>query len=140
MLNPAIFPCSHRCFIRRLFSPPSLVNPDIGPTGCFGSRNKPRPSIFPPPSIGKKRSERGQALPIERKADLHTAGDEFAGEVVHRHPLSAPAGSPGRRGGRSFSVRRSRARKPQIVRARLSSPVFAFATMPWKYPPGDDRK
>jgi hypothetical protein len=31
-------------------------------------------------------------------------------------------------------------RKPQTVRARLSSPVFAFATMPWKYPPGVDRK
>jgi hypothetical protein len=31
-------------------------------------------------------------------------------------------------------------RKPQTVRARLSSPAFAFATMPWKYPPGVDRK
>jgi hypothetical protein len=28
----------------------------------------------------------------------------------------------------------------QIVRPRLSSPVFAFATMPWKYPPGVERK
>jgi hypothetical protein len=35
---------------------------------------------------------------------------------------------------------RSRARSPQIVRARFSSLAFAFATIPWKYPPGDDRK
>jgi hypothetical protein len=28
----------------------------------------------------------------------------------------------------------------QIVRARFSSPAFALATIPWKYPPGDDRK
>jgi len=37
-------------------------------------------------------------------------------------------------------ARRSRERKPQIVRARFSSPAFAFATIPWKYPPGEDRK
>ena len=37
-------------------------------------------------------------------------------------------------------ARRSRVRNPQIVRARFSSPAFAFATIPWKYPPGDDRK
>ena len=32
------------------------------------------------------------------------------------------------------------ARKPQIVRARLSSPAFAFATVRWKYPSGVVRK
>ena len=41
---------------------------------------------------------------------------------------------------RPSPVCRSRARKPQIVRARFNSPAFAFATIPWKYPPGDDRK
>ena len=37
-------------------------------------------------------------------------------------------------------ARRSRLRNPQIVRARFRSPAFALATIPWKYPPGDDRK
>jgi hypothetical protein len=60
-----------------------------------------------------------------------------------RHPQPCPAespaplrpGVPGRRGFPAAAWR-----KPQTVRARLSSPAFAFATMPWKYPPGVDRK
>ena len=53
----------------------------------------------------------------------------------HHPPCPAVARIPDRCCGRAVACR-----KPQIVRARLSSPVFAFATMPWKYPPGVDRK
>ena len=48
--------------------------------------------------------------------------------------IAAKAGCA--RGERPSPAFRSRARRPQIVRARFSSPAFAFATMPWKYPPG----
>ena len=63
--------------------------------------------------------------------------------------LHDPKGRSGRtrrrhqfiRGGtRPSPPRRSRDRRPQIVRAKFSSSVFAFATIPWKYPPGEDRK
>ena len=62
-----------------------------------------------------------------------------------RHGIDHP-GKPerchqfARRGERPSPAFRSRARRPQIVRARFSSPAFAFATIPWKYPPGEDRK
>jgi len=46
-------------------------------------------------------------------------------------PLPSPCSSPSRR---------RLPKAPDRARARLSSPVFAFVTMPWKYPPGVDRK
>jgi hypothetical protein len=57
------------------------------------------------------------------------------------HAATRGAGHPcARQGNRPSPARRSRARRPQIVRVRLSSPAFAFAIIPWKYPPGEERK
>ena len=78
------------------------------------------------PPIGFRRSDRSRRT----SAPGVTSGDPLGRSVRHD--------GRGRGAPRDFGA--AAWRKPQIVRPRLSSPVFAFATMPWKYPPGVERK